>query len=638
MYRTLNHVATLIALLAALPGCSQLWQPFLGPGACAQDPAGCPDGSDVSDGAGTPDGGTPLDDGGVVDDGGTPAAPDLGGPVGTGCIPGGFCWQNPLPQGNALIGNWARTADEGWAVGSYGALLKRSTTGWAVVSSGTTSHLRGVYAPTASIAFAVGDAGTILGLSGGTWKRMASTYSGNLYTLFGTSESDVWAAGDAGTLLHYDGSKWTQATSPTASRLEALWGSAPGDVYAVGAGGAILRYNGTAWSAQGSPTTQTLHGLWGVSSSQAYAVGDGPTALMWNGATWGGDTSGVSNATSDSLTTLWTSDVQSWSAPSATIGRLILRSGTWQSQTVSAAVARINHMHGIATTNVWGVGDEGLILRYTTGWGPESLGFHEPLGGGFALTATQAWAFGTQGTVYRWNGSLWASEKGGFTSPAAMFGLDSDYLWVAAGGALYRRRSGTWGVDTSTGRALTGIWGARTQQVFAVGVGGQVLRYDGTSWSPVALAVLQDLYAISGCSDSDVWAVGALGTILHYDGSAWNVVVSSEIGQARNLIAVHCTTDGALWVLRADGRAFRRSGSGWAGFDTGVASPRALWGPSKHELWVVGATGQIGGSAGGAFSTFQSIDHALSGVFGTAPGAGAATVWIVGSGGTILRK
>ncbi len=39
------------------------------------------------------------------------------------CNPGGFCWENPLPQGNDLYRAWGRAKNDVWFVGDYGTLL-----------------------------------------------------------------------------------------------------------------------------------------------------------------------------------------------------------------------------------------------------------------------------------------------------------------------------------------------------------------------------------------------------------------------------------------------------------------------------------------------------------------------------------
>jgi hypothetical protein len=75
-------------------------------------------------------------------------------------------------------------------------------------------------------------------------------------------------------------------------------------------------------------------------------------------------------------------------------------------------------------------------------------------------------------------------------------------------------------MSSGTTKRLSGVWGSSGSDVFAVG--GTILHYDGTDWSPMSSGTTQSLSGVGvwGSSGSDVFAVG--GTILHYDGSEWS--------------------------------------------------------------------------------------------------------------------
>ena len=40
------------------------------------------------------------------------------------CSAGGWCWENPLAQGNNLFGAWGADANNVWAIGQSGTILK----------------------------------------------------------------------------------------------------------------------------------------------------------------------------------------------------------------------------------------------------------------------------------------------------------------------------------------------------------------------------------------------------------------------------------------------------------------------------------------------------------------------------------
>ena len=73
---------------------------------------------------------------------------------------------------------------------------------------------------------------------------------------------------------------------------------------------------------------------------------------------------------------------------------------------------------------------------------------------------------------------------------------------------------------TNTNTAnLTGVWGTSGTDVFAVGAGGTILHYNGTSWSSMTSGTTNTLSGVWGSSGTNIFAVGASGTILFYGNS-----------------------------------------------------------------------------------------------------------------------
>ena len=118
-----------------------------------------------------PDMSTPLPDLGMApgDLGAAPAdlsftgSTDQGPPGQTKiCSVDGWCWENPLPQGNTLTGVWGTSASNAWAVGQAGTILKWNGSAWAAQPSGTTQDLNGIWGVDANNVWAVGAGGIIL--------------------------------------------------------------------------------------------------------------------------------------------------------------------------------------------------------------------------------------------------------------------------------------------------------------------------------------------------------------------------------------------------------------------------------------------------------------------------------------------
>ncbi len=67
---------------------------------------------------------------------------------------------------------------------------------------------------------------------------------------------------------------------------------------------------------------------------------------------------------------------------------------------------------------------------------------------------------------------------------------------------------------------------ASSSDVFAVGINGTIVHYNGSAWKSTDNVTTNYLYGVWGSSSSDVFAVGGSGTILHYDGTTWSAMTS----------------------------------------------------------------------------------------------------------------
>ena len=90
------------------------------------------------------------------------------------CTAQGWCWQNPLPQGNHLNAVWGAGPADAWIVGDNGTILHWNGKVWSAVASGTSKSLSSVWGSGAQDVWAVGGAGTTLHFDGATWSSVQS--------------------------------------------------------------------------------------------------------------------------------------------------------------------------------------------------------------------------------------------------------------------------------------------------------------------------------------------------------------------------------------------------------------------------------------------------------------------------------
>jgi hypothetical protein len=187
---------------------------------------------------------------------------DPGGATGV-CTSEGWCWANPLPQGNPLSAIWGASDTDVWFAGVAGTVLHWNGSTLALVASGTFSHLRAISGASATDVWAVGDDGAAVHWDGSTWTVQPAAVTEQLTGVWAAGAGEAWAVAAGGDVLHYASGTWTPTASGVSS-LAAVWGAAPDDVWIAGAAGALRHWDGIEWSPVDSTETFDLVGLWGL--------------------------------------------------------------------------------------------------------------------------------------------------------------------------------------------------------------------------------------------------------------------------------------------------------------------------------------------------------------------------------------
>jgi hypothetical protein len=145
-----------------------------------------------------------------------------------------------------------------------------------------------VWGSAANNVFAVGDSGVVLRYNGTSWTRMTTGTTAQLNRVWGSGATNVYAATETGRLLRYNGASWSFVAGVQApgGPLASVWGTSASNVYAVGAGGIVFRYNGTSWQRIRLPTRQPLYAVWGSGTSNVYVAGGGGALYRFDGTSW----------------------------------------------------------------------------------------------------------------------------------------------------------------------------------------------------------------------------------------------------------------------------------------------------------------------------------------------------------------
>jgi len=485
---------------------------------------------------------------------------------------------------------------------------------------------------------------------GARWRQILVPGSaGTLTSVFIIGANDVWAVGMGSTIIHWDGISWVVVPVPPATTID-LFSIfiLPGglDGWAVGRGTAnILRWSGTwptgAWSVllpnPSASSSKDLRGVFLISPTDGWAVGTAGTIFHWDGAGWM-DLSAGSPTNNNLYSVFVVSPTDAWAVGASdpiTFQSTIIRwnGASWTGPMV-APTSKIDY-HSVR------------MVSGTDGW----------IAGGVDSTTGE-------GLLLRWNGVAWTVVRSWATVALnGLFMLPGGVVGCTVGDAetIIRWNGSTWYAQTSPTYAhLTSINMVASNDGWAVGTGGMIFRYAGTSWAHYeTLPSGVNLNGLDMRASDDGWAVGDSPppltspsggfppVILRWNGAAWMMVTPSGVALGEKLYAVDIVSATESWAVGSGttgpATTLKWDGSIWTSVPSGTPAGSSLFGIkmlSSTDGWAVGCTDPLAscqtpiivrwnGLAWSAVTSPSSI-HGLMGIFMLSPTNG----WAVGSAPT----
>jgi hypothetical protein len=558
-----------------------------------------------------------------------------------------WCWERPLPHGNRYNAVWGSSATDVFAVGAAGTISRYDGASWTQMASGTTATLHGVWGSGASNVYAVGEGGALLRYDGAQWSALPSGTASTLRGVWGSGPADIFVVGGAesgqtATVLRYSGS-WAPAVAglpATSAILFAVRGRGPtDDVYAVGPQ-TVYRFSRSTstWSAAHtlpapittaslwvSPAGDVFVGdhldkvwrysaasgswtsswpgvwgpliMWGFSSSEVYAMGQNSLA-RFDGAAW--NTIASTTATMD-LRGLWGSSPKDLFLAGGGGSLLHFNGASIDQHLPKAAVTQkhLNAVWGRSDNDFFVVGAAGTILRYDGAkWAaqvsPTTVDLHGVWGG-----SSRVYAVGDEGTILAYDGAKWTLLPSPSKAQlAAVWGATENDIHIVGGDVqttphspVILRYSGTTTAVAlpSAEGALFSISGSAANNIYAVGEKALALRFDGNTWTKVALPIVSPTEPLRGAwarGAADVFIACPWGYVYHFDGASWS---KSSVSWAGALWG----DSGRLFSVGELGNSSSLGSGGWARVETGCGNNLAgIWGSGKTVL-AVGGTGTI---------------------------------------------
>lgn len=410
----------------------------------------------------------------------------------------GWCWQRPRPTGEYIYRIWGAAADDLWALGDNGLMLRGDGR---------------VFAPL---------------------PRMTRV---GLQDVRGSGPNDVWAVGLKGAALRWRGKAWETVDSGTDLALSSVWSFAPDHAYAVGEKGLILRWDGARWQAKTSASSDTLTAIWGArrqdGSIDLWMVGD-------NGVVVRGD--GERFQVIDRIGQIRFSDLWGYNPTGRTEPEMVWVVGAGctavrypdRRRLQGSATCVLRAVWGSGPESIWFGGTGGQIFRfrdnalakvYTSQQSATPMGeeFYSIWGSG----PEDVWFAGSMGTIDHHNG-ISITPLGSAPGPTlrSVFAIAPDDVWAIGDEAtLHHWRDGVW-VPTPlnvAGRTLVylyGVWASGPKDVWLVGqttAGSVVLRSDGQSGDVMEVTDDGEVYTkVWGSGPDDVWVGGSLARFVHF--------------------------------------------------------------------------------------------------------------------------
>lgn len=521
------------------------------------------------------------------------------------CTETGWCWENPIPQGNSLLSAWVAPDQTAFAVGESGTAIQWNGYGWLALPTGLSRRLYGVWGLSSTDAWAIGEQGTALHWKGSGWTATPSNTTSTLMDLWGANSTDVWAVGDLSTIIHWDGSNWTP-TAYSTTDIKGIWGSGSNDVWAVTASsipnGSVLRWNGSKWS-DVTPLSvfDNYYSVWGSGPSDVLVSGV-KTIYRWNGTTW--NTLNVPMV-KNFVSSLWGTGVNNIYAVAD--GNSILRwQGASWSNVYTSPSGNISRLIGSGPNDIWAVGDNGLSIHWDgSSWtqnGNDVSMQPTPvqLQSGCGTGPDDAWIVGSQGSVFHWNGTALQRSANVPTSndlyavwcaPPSLPGTPTDSVWaVGANGTIILWNGFAWssvqGADNTT--SLRAVIGNTATDVWISGSGGTVLRWDGTKLNRIATTstAFYDLSALQG--NRLYVAQSSSATIDTYDGASWSTLPNAApcaitaMAVAGNSFFVGGSVNGKI----SPGCVRHYNGTIWLDDYNPTNQVRRLASRGNNDLWV----------------------------------------------------
>jgi hypothetical protein len=422
---------------------------------------------------------------------------------------------------------------------------------------------------------------------------------------------------------------------PQGNRLNKVIVVGTNDEWAVGDGGTIVHRTAAGVTLPVSGVTRNLYGVY-MSGTDIFAVGEAGTILHTSGGTWTAETSGVQTDLYDVVATGGTVFAI------GNAGVILRRIGTSWSKDTSPTTQDLRAIAAAPSGDLYGVGSMGTVIHYTAGkWTASTdaaLANHNLNGIAIPATGTPLYMTSAVGEIFRLSVGTYTRVYQNAT--ADLRAITATATGVTAvgqqtGALILTSSDGTnyTAQSLSTQPVLTAV-AAGPSEVTAVGDLGAMLRYDGTTWTPLSSGLGYPLRAIHGIDAQHAFAAGLTGTLLFWNGAYFAPAALG--GTPPSFYGVYMVSTTEAWAVGTGGAIWHWNGASWSAVSSPTSNTlRAVWAASATQVYAVGDAGVILSYDGKAWTQLVSPTGVnLSAIAGSSAG----DVWAGGDNGTVLHS
>ena len=326
-----------------------------------------------------------------------------------------------------------------------------------------------------------------------TWTTQAD------FNTFTHTNDAVTADGDGATALATSGGgsgSWSTVSGVPSlpSGWQYMVATADNNIWISGGNG-VVQYNGSSWTTHSAVISDsTIGAMYSFGQNDTWVFGNNGTVAHWNGSSWSTQTVTLADSSRAIFASAWGTDSSHlWAGATGAI--LYYNGSSWTQQVYpGSCIGIFNEISGTSTSEVWASND--------AGWG--------------GTGCSSGWRF---------NGTSWATAL-----DAAPIGITSVYspennkAWFTdyIGSSVYYAQVGSYFTSQSVGASyLKDIDGSGPTDIWAVGTlnaGYNYTHYDGSTWTPGAATLSDDLMNVDSVSSTSVYAISS-SELYHYSAS-----------------------------------------------------------------------------------------------------------------------